>query len=175
MNRMVLDYATVLDGIGIALCLVIIGYLIYSRVKTGRMVGRQDAAADFGDHMLQCMVSQQIRSVLMAVTEKVCEQLQSSEAGSQQHFPAGPMPAQRNQSQSTDPDPWDIGDRCERSEENRPHESVAAVSSLLETGMGIADISRSIRRPVAEIELCAWLAQQRLRNGNDADPGNRRQ
>jgi len=169
------DHETVLDGIGIILCLLIICYLIYNRVKYGRMVCGPDAGHNFQDQVTRCMVAQQSRRALTAVMAKVIEELQSLEKETKNEALAGALPPLENDPQRADSDPWGGNDPSARTSENLPHELVAAVSGLIETGMGILEISRSVQRPVAEIELCAWLAHNRNRLHKNAETGFRRQ
>ena len=173
--QIVQDHETVLDGIGIILCLLLICYLIYNRVKYGRMLCGPDPVQDFGDQMTRCMVTQHSRRALTAVMAKVIEELQWLEKGPENEALAGELPPLGIDPQRADSDQWGGNDPGARTSENLPHELVAAVSSLIETGMGILEISRSVQRPVAEIELCAWLAQNRNRLRKDAETGFRRQ
>ena len=172
MIRFIQDHGTVLDGIGVTLCLLIIGYLICNRGRYGRMIRRVEQKQDFADHVVRSMVSQQIRGVLMAVMEKVDSELHLLDAGTSDPMPGDrPLPAHAG-SQRAASIPWAAGNPGKPASVDPREEPVSAVSRLVEAGMGIADISRSVRRPVAEVELCAWLG--RHRSGRQKEPATGR-
>lgn len=159
--RMVQEYGFVLDGMGIALCVAMIGYLIRNRVKAGRLVRQSAPSPDFGDQVLQSMVTQHTRRVLMVAMAKVGQELQSLGRGDPIDLLAGDLLPQRIEASPSEAVPFHGVRRNAGSPRNPQLGSLAAVFGLLETGKSVADISRSVQRPVAEIELCAWLAQHR--------------
>ena len=159
--RMLQEYGFVLDGMGIALCVAMIGYLIRNRVRTGRLVPQPAQVPDFGDQMLQSMVTQHTRRVLMAAMAKVGQELQSLGRGDQMDLLAGDLLPQRVEAPRPKAASFPGVQRSAGLSQNMRQDHLAAVFGLLETGTAVADISRSVQRPVAEIELCAWLARHR--------------
>ena len=167
MIRFIQDNGTILDGIGITLCVLIIGYLICNRVKYGRMVRQVEKRQDFGNQVIGSMVSQQIRDLLISVMEKVESELHPLE-GPTLETTRGVRPVSGQAVLSA-------GDRSRQARADTQNEAVSAVSRLVAAGMGLSDISRSVRRPLAEVELCAWLGRHRFDRPNQAVVGSRRQ
>ena len=163
------DHQALLDGIGIFLCLLILGCLIGKWLKSGRKVKHQGAVPDFGDQVIQCMVSEHTHRAVKTVMAGIEKELRSLAARSLDgDFAGDPRPLQIGSlpgeviSGSTDP-------QSTRPAEHPADDAVAAVSGLLEQGMDISGISRKVQRPVAEVELCAWLARYRQKVRIDPD------
>ena len=173
LNLLVQDIGTVLDGIGITLCLVIISYLISNRVKLGRMERQRETDPDFGDQVMQCMVSQQIRRVLTAVMAKVDEELHWLAAASPTSGAAGDELPQWLESPAVATAGRNRLADSAMGAGNGSSELDAAADDWIEAETARAAVTRPGRRPVAEIELCAWIDRQRSKRQEAADTGRR--
>ena len=169
MIRIAQEYGTVLDAIGISLCLAIMGYLIYSRVKYGRKVRRQQLSQDFGDQVVQSMISQQIRRVLTAVMENVDQELNllaaslpaDATAGSGNVRSIGLPPAAAGAAGGFA--------HYRMSSEDRPQHSVPAGAGLIKSQSGLAAGAQPRRLSMAEVELSDWIDQHRNKDRDKAD------
>jgi hypothetical protein len=173
LNLRLQDIGTVLDAIGITLCLVIICYLIFNRVKRGRLERRRETDQEFGDQVMQCMVSQQIRRVLTAVMAKVDEELHWLAAASPTSVAAGDELPQwfASPAVSTAGQKRLAGSAI--GADNGSPEWGAAADDWIEAETARAAATRPERRPVAEIELCAWIDRHRSKKQEAADTGGR--
>ncbi len=173
MKLQLQDVGTVLDGIGITLCLVIICYLIFNTISRSRVGRPREADQEFGDQVMQCMISQQIRKVLTAVMAKVDEELHWLAAAS----PSGSAPGDRPLRWVDSPaaaavGPGRLADSIVGAD-NASHNRDAAVHGWPETESRRATATRPTRQPVAEIELCAWIDRHISQKQEAADTGKR--
>ena len=171
MNLRVQDIGTVLDGIGITLCLVIICYLIFNRIKLGRLASQRETSQEFGDQVMQCMVSQQIRRVLTAVMAKVDEELHWLATASPIGGAAGDEPSQWFDSPAVATAGRNRFAGSVIGADNGSPELDAAADDWIDAETARAAVTRADRQPVAEIELCAWIDRQRSKKQEAADTG----
>lgn len=173
LNLLVQDVGTVLDVIGIALCLLIICYLIFNRIKLLRVERRREAGQEFGDQVMQCMVSQQIRRVLAVVMAKVDEELHwlaaasSSDAATGDQLPRwvdSPAAAAVGRSRLAGSTIGAV---------NGSRQLDATATGWFEAESTSATVTRPKRQPVAEIELCNWIDRHLSKKQEAADTGRR--
>lgn len=165
MNLLPLDIESALDVVGIALCVLIILFLVYNRIKYRRLVpgaaqGR-GAPTDFSAQVATRMLGQESERSLAAIVRTVCDERERLHRLLGQE---GARPSATDEdlavSAPDEPLPNRVNAADTAAKAGTAHR-YDDVSRLAASGLNPADISAAINRPLAEVELC--LAMDRLR------------
>lgn len=151
-----LNWETLLDLVGISLCLVIVAYLVYNKRKFNRLIphsGHQTESIDFHRTVLFEYVKQRTDSALNAITDQVEQEqrelqqwLSSATAENLEvkHAPPG-LKTDRT------PNLWPSVADTQATTADRDRYSKIAL--LADSGMSVDQISEKSQLPVDEIDL----------------------
>jgi hypothetical protein len=162
----------VLDVIGIALCTLIIAYLIYNRVKYRRFLLDERLVnplrADFSAEVIARMIGQQTEKSFAALVRAIYDERERLQQWAEESLlPAGETLFVSRQSGDENL-PLQAGSPAAASTENTGSE----MARLAAAGMGAAEIAAVVKKSQAEVELYLSLDRRRVVNGDDVDREN---
>ena len=154
------------EGAILTVCLLILLYLLYNRIRfrqyvlDKRLTARQGPG--FSTQVMARLVDQQTERSLAAVVRTIVDERERLQQWVEQSVlqsdgevlcePAGCAAAQEASSG---------GDNREAAREASPQNRYAGIPQLAADGKTAAEIAAAIERPLAEIELCLSLARRR--------------
>jgi hypothetical protein len=163
------------EGVVLTVCLLILLYLLYNRIRfrqyvlDNRLAARQEPG--FSAQVMARLVDQQTERSLAAVVRTIVDERERLQQWVEQSVlqsggedlcePVGCAAAQEASSG---------GDNREAAREASPQNRYAGIPQLAAAGKTAAEIAAAIERPLAEIDLCLALARRRAARAVEEKP-----
>ena len=162
----------ILDLAGITLCVIVIAYLVYNRIKYRQLLLDDrlitSNRTDFSAEVITRMIGQQTEKSFATLARAIYNERERLQNWAEKSLlPAGETlfvsekPVSQDSLETTD-------FTCTESAESRYLE----ISKLAAAGMGIGEIATVVKRPQAEIELYLSLERRKVANGDESGTEN---
>lgn len=162
----------ILDLAGVALCVVMVGYLIYNRVKYRQLLLDERLVSqfrsDFSAEVITRMIGQQTEKSFATLVRAIYNERERLQCWAEQSLlPAGEtLFASGKHAKVVEADSNDTAGSQSTEDVYRQ------MSKLASSGKGSIEIAAVLKRPQAEVELCLSVERRRVVNGEDTGPEN---
>ena len=162
----------ILDLAGVTLCVIIIVYLVYNRIKYRQLLLDErlisSYQSDFSAEVITRMIGQQTEKSFATLVRAVYNERERLQNWAEKSL----LPAGETLFVSEGPDSQESSEptdfTCTESAGNRYLE----ISKFAAAGMGVGEIATIVKRPQAEIELYLSLERRKVANGDESGTEN---